>query len=158
MLFLSPDLSSQNLSLPVNIQAALLTKVIKFIPKLSDKHQIKILVIYNNKTRLFKEEMISELDAKKMEVKAILPSELEQNIKGFDVAYFMPGIQDENGVCKSHKVLTMTGVSKYVEEGSLSIAFGLQNDKPKIYINLTSVKEEEQSLSSDLLRIAKVFK
>ena len=144
--------------LPINIQAALLTKVLKLNPKLAEKAEYKILIVYNNSSKVSKDELISELTSKKMNVKAVLLYELEQNIKNCDVVYFMPGLQDKDGICKAYKVLSITGVSKYVEDGDVSVAFGLINDKPKIFINVTSLKMEEQNLSSDLLRIAKVYK
>ena len=149
---------AQSVSLPINIQAALLAKVLKLNPKLSDKPQIKVLIIYNNSSKMSKEELLSQLLLKNMQAKAVLLSDLEENVKNFDVVYFMPGAQDKDGICKANKVLTITGVSKYVEDGEVSIAFGLLNDKPKIFINVTSLKQEEQNLSSDLLRIAKVYK
>jgi hypothetical protein len=149
---------AQGASLPMNIQAALLTKVLKFNPKFIDKPQIKVLIIYNRSTRLNKEELASELVAKNIDVKAILPDELGNNIKNCDIVYFMPGISDQDGICKANKVMTISGAAKFVEEGQMSIAFGVQNDKPKIYINVTSLKLEDQNISSELLRIAKVYK
>jgi hypothetical protein len=151
-------IAAQTELLPTTIQASLFIKVLKFNTKLSEKQQINMLIVYNNGTRREKEELFSELTHRKIKVKAVLLSELEENIKSIDAVYFMPGLQDKNGICKANKVLTFTGVSKYVEEGNASIAFALLNDKPKILINVTSLKNEDQNISSELLRIAKVYK
>ena len=150
-------LSAQVMPVPINIQAALMSKVLKFNSKLAEKSSIKILIVYNADSKICKDEMVAEL-VKSMEVKAINPSELEASIKGYDVVYFMPGAQENWNLCKENKVLTISGISKYTEDGSVSIAFGLLNDKPKIFVNISSLKAEEQNLSSDLLRIAKVYK
>lgn len=152
------QVSAQGAALPMNIQAALLTKVLKFNPKFADKPQVKVLIIYNRSTRLNKEELVSELAAKNIDVKAVQPDELGNNIKNCDIVYFMPGISDQDGICKANKVLTISGAARFVEEGQMSIAFGVQNDKPRIYINVTSLKSEDQNISSELLRIAKVYK
>lgn len=93
-----------------------------------------------------------------MEIKAVLVNELEKNILGSDLVYFMPGFQNDAYLCKKYKVLSVTGISQYVENGNISLGFGIQNNKPKIYVNLTSLEKEAQSLSSDILRIAKIFK
>lgn len=149
---------AQGVNLPSNIQAALMSKVLKLNPKLAEKPQIKMLVVYGGNSKVNKEELLSEIQSKNIDAKAVLLTELEQNIKNIDVVYFMPGVQDKTGICKANKVLTITGVAKYVEDGDVSIAFALQNDKPKILVNVTSLKMEDQNLSSDLLRIAKVYK
>lgn len=143
--------------IPNNIQAALLIKVLKFSPQIADKSPIRILIVYNNASRLAKDELVAELE-KTQSVKAVNADELEQQIKNCDVVYFMPGLQDKSKICKANKVLSISGVSKYVEDGDISVAFGLMNDKPKIYVNVSTLKSEEQNLSSDLLRIAKVYK
>lgn len=151
-------LQAQGMNLPNNIQASLMSKVLRLNPKLAEKDQIKMLIVYSGSTKMSKEELLSEVQSKNIDAKAILLNELEQNIKTCDVVYFMPGVQDKTGICKTNKVLTLTGVAKYVEEGDVSIAFSVLNDKPKIIVNVTSLKMEEQNLSSDLLRIAKVYK
>ncbi len=141
---------------PENIQAALLPKVLKFNPKLSDKTTIKMLIVYDNNSQNTKDAFIKELGVA-IEVKAILSFELEENISGYDLVYFMPGLDDLSIICKTHKVLSVTGISQYVEEGRISLGIGIQNNKPKIFVNLTSLEKEGQSLSSDILRIAKIF-
>jgi hypothetical protein len=158
ILSFSNHVVAQTELLPTTIQASLFIKVLKFNTKLSEKQQINVLIVYNNGTRREKEELLSELTQRKIKVKAIFLSGLEENIKNIDAVYFMPGLLDKNGICKANKVLTFTGVSKYVEDGNASIAFALLNDKPKILINITSLKNEDQNISSELLRIAKVYK
>jgi hypothetical protein len=144
--------------LPMDIQAALLSKIIKMDFKLAAKEQVKVLVVYSGKSNSMKEDLVAELENRNFIVKAVFPGDVEQNVKNYDVVYFMPGLTDNTGACKTNKVLTITGVSKYVENGQISIAFDIQNDKPKIFVNVTSLKMEDQNLSSDLMRIAKVYK
>jgi len=147
---------SQIMPVPENIQAALLPKVLKFNPNFAQKTKIRMLIVYDNDSQTSKEDLINGLGAS-IDAKAIHSNELEQNISNCDLVYFMPGIQDESAICKSHKILSVTGISQYVEKGQISIGFGILNNKPKIFISLSSLEKEGQSISSELLRIAKVF-
>lgn len=147
---------SQNMPVPENIQAALLPKVLKFSSNLSQKLKIRILIVYDNNSQTSKDEFTKELSVS-MDVKAVLSTELEKNISNCDLVYFMPGIQNLAAICKTYNVLSVTGISQYVEQGQVSLAFGLQNNKPKIFVNLSSLEKEGQSLSSEILRIAKVY-
>ncbi|MCL5129138.1 MULTISPECIES: YfiR/HmsC family protein [unclassified Algibacter] len=147
---------SQNIPVPERIQAALLTKVLKYDSQIPQNIKIKILVVFDDNSELNKDEFITGL-GNSMMVKAIRENELEQNISNYSVVYFMPGIQDYSEICKNNRVLSVTGISQYVEQGKISLGFGIQNNKPKILVNLTSLDKEGQSFSSDILRIAKIF-
>jgi hypothetical protein len=148
---------SQNISVPENIQAALLTKVLKYNPQISKHNKIKILVVYNNNSLLDKDEFIKGLGSS-MDVKAILPTELNNNISNSHVVYFMSGIHGFSKICGDNGVLSVTGTTKFVEQGEISLGFGVENNKPQILVNLTSLDMEGQSFSSDILRIGKIFK
>ena len=147
----------QNIAVPENIQAALLTKVLKYNPQIPQNSKIKILVVYNNNTVLDKDEFIKGLGSS-MVVKTITSKELEKNISEFDVVYFMEGISGFSKICRNNKVLSVTATTRFVEEGEMSLGFGIENNKPKILVNLTSLDMEGQSFSSDILRIGKIFK
>lgn len=155
--FLSNSLFAQNISVPDNIQAALLTKVLKYNPQIHQNEKIKILVVFNNDSQINKDEFIKGL-GDSIDFKAINPQELEENISGYQVVYFMPGINGYSEICKLNNTLSVSGSVQNVEKGSISLGFGIRNSKPEILVNLTSLDQEEQSFSSDLLRIAKIFK
>lgn len=147
---------SQTKSVPENIQAALLPKILKFNPTFDHKQKIRMLIVYDNFSQSSKNELIKELSVI-MDTKAVLTPDLERNIADFDLVYFMPGLQKLASMCKEKGVLSVAGISEYVENGQVSLAFGVLNDKPKIYVNLTSLEKEGQSLSSEILRISKVY-
>lgn len=147
---------AQNMPVPENIQAALLPKILKFSPTLSQQTKIRILIVYDNNSLGSKDELIKGLGTN-MESKAIRSNELEKEIVNCNLVYFMPGVKDLASLCKTHKVLSVAGISQYVEDGQISLAVGLQNNKPKIFISLSSLEKEGQSLGSEILRIAKVY-
>ncbi|WP_344786041.1 YfiR/HmsC family protein [Postechiella marina] len=148
---------AQNITVPENIQAALLTKVLKYNPQTPKNKKIKILVVYNSSYQINKDEFIMGL-GNSVAYKAIKPEDLEANILGYHVVYFMEGIQEGFDICKTFKVLSVTGSIQHVEQGDISLGFGIENNKPKIFVNLTSLEKEGQSFSSDILRIGKIFK
>ena len=156
-LFVTNSVRAQNIPVPENIQAALLSKVLKFNPELQKNDKIKMLVIYDNKSQINKDEFINGLE-KSIEVLAIKPDQIEKNISGYNVVYFMSGLNEQAYRCKTRKLLSVTGINKYVEEGEISLGFGIENNKPKILVNITSLDMEGQSFSSEILRIAKIFK
>lgn len=147
---------SQTMFVPENIQAALLPKVLKYNPSLNQNQKIKMLIVYDSYSLASKNALIKELSVI-MDPKAILTPDLEKNIADFDLVYFMPGLQNLASMCKTKGVLSVAGISEYVENGQISLAFGVMNNKPKIFINLTSLEKEGQSLSSEILRISKVY-
>lgn len=148
---------SQNIPVPENIQAALLTKVLKYNPQIPQNKRVRILIVYDNSSQNSKDEFIKGLGGL-MDIKAVYPSEIEQNITNFHAVYFMTEIQNYAALCKKYKILSVTGLAKYVEQGEISLGFVTQNNKPIIVINLTSLDREGQSFSSDILRISKIYK
>lgn len=151
------SLFAQTVQVPENIQAALLSKVLKFNQDLQKTANIKILVVYNKNLEINRDNFINGLD-ESISVKAIKPIELEKNISDYKVVYFMSGLNKEAILCKKHKVLSVTGTNQYVENGEISLGFKVENNKPRIVMNLTSLEKEEQFFSSDILRISKIFK
>lgn len=157
ILFHSSELSySQNIIVPEKIQAALLPKVLRYSSSLSPKTKLRLIIVYDKSSQANKDLLIYYLSSS-VSVKAVYPNELEQNIGNCDVVYFMQGLQQLASLCKNNKVLSVSGISSYAEQGLVSIAFGILNNNPKIYLNLSSLGKEGQSLSSEILRIATVY-
>lgn len=61
------------------------------------------------------------------------------------------------GASQKEKMLSMTGVPEYVDEG-VSLGVGVKGDSPEIIINLTSSKEEGSEFSSKVLGVARIVK
>jgi hypothetical protein len=147
---------SQNIIIPEQIQAALLNQVLQLTPTFAQKSKIRLLIVYDKDTKVKKDQLVYFLGSS-MEIKSVFAAELQQNIGNCDVVYFMPGIQESAALCKTHKVLSVTAISSYVEKGLISLGFIAQNGKPTIFVNLKSLGMEDQSLSSEILRIAKIY-
>lgn len=87
-----------------------------------------------------------------------LAAELEK--RGVTVAYITPlrAFQLETllEATREQKILTLTGVSSYVD-GGVSISIGLLNQRPQILINLPSSKAEGAEFNSHFLKLVKVL-
>ena len=147
----------QNLYVPVRMQSALIKKLLKYNSKTSSVSKLKILIVYDNNSKIDAKEMTTELGYS-MDVVSVLPSEIPESVSDYNAVYFMPGLQDKANICKENKLLSISCVPKSVENGEISLAFGLLNDKTKIYLSMTSLKEEDQNFSTDILNISKVYK
>ena len=77
-----------------------------------------------------------------------------------NVLYITPDagekIKEICSACRSAKVLTLTGVEEYMNQG-VSLGIGLEGEKPKIIINLFAVRAEGHNFDSNFLRICRVI-
>jgi hypothetical protein len=152
------DAVCQDMQVPIRIQAATFSKVFKYDSKLKGKNPIRLLVVYNNRSREVKEQLLEACQNASIKASAVIPEQLENRIKDSDVVYFMPGTQHLNQLCKKQKKLSIAGLEKYAKTGQISIALGLHNDKPRLYVNITSLMQEDHNLSANLLKIVQVYK
>ncbi len=69
-------------------------------------------------------------------------------VRAFDIASLARAMDEA-------KILTMTGVPEYVQDG-IAIGIGTRGDKPSILINLYRAKSQGADLSAQLLRLATI--
>ena len=148
---------SQSITIPPRIQAALFLKIFKYESALRDKGAIKVLIVFDEVVESEKNELVRSMENASFIVNAVKPGELEENIADFDAAYFMQGLHEYGQVCKKYNVLSISTFPKNVEEGYISLAIGIYDAKPRIYVNLASLKREGSNISAELLRFAQVF-
>ncbi len=154
---IAKPVSAQNMETPVLLQVATFVKVFKYDTELKDDGEISLLIIYNSRTRSIKDEMSQAFKDAGVNVKAVQQGEIEQHIKDYDIVYMMPGTNRVSAICKKYKKLSITGITRYAEEGHASVALGLLNDKPRLFVNLDSLKQEGHTLSANLLKVVKVY-
>lgn len=152
-----PSLIADVIGVPIGIQATMIVRLVKSNTKLAGKSNFNMLIVYSSKTENQKNRLYQEMKDK-AHINFSPESEINLNNKKIDVVYFMPGCEGAAEICKQHKILSIASTAKSVESGSVSVAIASENDKPRIFVNLSSLKAEEQQFSTDILRIAKVFK
>ena len=179
-LFIGTSNSSfaQEITVPIDVQLEILPKILLLNKAFDFENQdevIKVGILYSSMLRAstnVKDEIFAQnpdqeflLGNKKVFILPINISEID-DIKTFittskiNVLYFTPlrgyNISTLTKICKDEKIITVSGVSDYVEEYDISVGFKLENNKLQIIINLESAKTEGANFSSRLLNVSKI--
>ena len=158
------------MDVPANLQVALFYKIFDFDRSLTEASGQKVVIgiFYNpNNSRSSQaeeeiKENFSELSDRKIGGKRIVIKEITavEQVHNVDIVYVTPG--NDSSIsriikeCYRDKILGISGVEKYAEEG-LAIAIELNDQKPKIVINKTGVESSGTKLSSKLLALAQII-
>ncbi len=152
-----PSLIADAIIVPARIQATMITKLVKCNQKLAEKSNLNMTIVYNSKTESQKNMLYHEMKDR-MHIKTISEDDVAAIGRGTDIIYFMPGCEGASEICKQHKILSIAAVAKPVKSGNVSVAIALENEKPRVFVSLSSLRAEDHSLSMDILRIADVSK
>ena len=174
---LQGSILAQSMSVPVDIQLELMSKIL-YLDKslnLESGDTIKIGIIYNSKLRNSVRVKNDILYGKKKETQDLRDFEsifipldvstiinINKEIKKheFNAIYLTPirdyDIEKITEICRSEKIISITSVPQFLDYG-VSVGFDLVNNKLKININLASAKEEGANFSSRLLKIAHII-
>ena len=158
IIFLPNDVASQSNKVPYHIQAAFFGKIFNHISPLKKNNPIKVLIVYNEKTESDKTIFFENMRQLGLSVNAVKPFQLVMNITDTNVVYFMPGLQKHAKLCREYRKLSLSGTTDHIEDGEISIAIGIEKDKPKVYINLGLMQSEGNDVSAALLKISKVYR
>ena len=131
-------------TVPAPLQAALLKKIFTFDKALSGKASVEVVVIGSA------DDIVAALKGAGMDAKA-------GNAVGGDVVYVAAGAPSHKAATAKTSTLSVSGSSALAESGQVSVAVGLEDGKPKIYVNLGQLKAEGHELSADLLKLAKII-
>ncbi len=174
---ITPELISQKMEVPVEIQVPIFFKILTFdrnLEKRSGKkltigivHQSGYKEFLNAKNKFI--ETLNKTSIKKLKdiPVSLVPidvdnSDLEDFVSKNEVSalYIAPlrayNTEDIIKVIQNKKIVTMTGVIEQINSG-VSIGIGSKGDKPLIIINLRSAKLEGVDFSSQLLKLAKII-
>ena len=172
-------LVAQSMPVPIRVQYPLFLKMITYNRNLkagtSDTIVLGVLYQQNFRSSLnVKEEfltLMTEFPVKSVDGAPIrgIPINLsaEVDLGGellkykINVLYVTPlraaGIESISAITRAAKVLTVTGVTEYVESG-LSAGVGVKGEKPLLIINLPACKAEGADFDSRLLELARVIR
>lgn len=175
LVLLSAKVSAQEMPLPVEDQVPLFVKILNYDRSLVNKDMDKIVigVLYQEKFRISsitKDEFIQSVynnDENTINGKPIVcvPIEISNlanldwfiDNKNISILYITPlrsvELRDIYHVTRRKKIMTLSGVSKYIRQG-LSVGLELIDEKPKILLNIRSVRSEGIDFTSQLLRLA----
>lgn len=169
--------SAQEMSVPVNLQFALFSKVLQFDRNLRTRSGDEIIfgVVYQSQfksSRKVKEDFTGVVDGlSKKEIGQIPFRLLTLNLDEVDLAkeivksnftilYITPLRAVDPAsvaeVARRKGVLTLTGVPDYVESG-VAVGLATKGGKPQILINLKVAKDEHADFSSQLLKLVRII-
>ena len=176
--FMPATVSSDNGDVPVELQAKLLLTALTYDKNLSkgEDETLRIGLLYfpdvnqSKKEALefykvlesFKDKKVRGLNLSTVLFACNGCSNLRSKIsaKHIDVLYISKAkkevVKDVIKVTQSTKVLSLTSTASYVSMYGISMAVGLKDNKPKIYLNLSSTKAEGADFSAKFLRVVEI--
>ncbi len=176
--FMPATVSSDNGDVPVELQAKLLLTALTYDKNLSkgEDETLRIGLLYfpdvnqSKKEALefhkvlesFKDKKVRGLNLSTVLFACNGCSDLRSKISAehIDVLYISKAkkevVKDVIKVTQSNKVLSLTSEASYVSMYGISMAVGLKDNKPKIYLNLSSAKAEGADFSAKLLRVVEI--
>lgn len=162
--------SFADMDVPANLQVALFFKIFDFDRNLTETpgQEVVIGIFYdpnNPQSSQAKEEIkknFSKLSDKKIGDKSVVIREITTvgQLHDINIVYVTPGddsfISEIVKKCHMYKILGITGVEEYVQEG-LAIAIELNDQKPRIIINKAGAELCGAKLSSKILSLAQII-
>lgn len=156
--FWAGNIQGQSLAIPGRIQAATFSKVFKYSTRLRGTEPIRLLIVYNDGQRRERDELLEAFKNAAVSGFAVSNKELVNKIDSADVVYFLPGLEDHTNLCKQKEKLSISAHTPYTEQGQVSISLGLVQDRPRLFVHLSSLSREGHDLSASILKISQVFR
>jgi hypothetical protein len=156
--FWTVETQGQSLAIPGRIQAATFSKVFKYSTRLRGTDPIRLLIVYNDGQRRERDELLEAFNNAAVAATAVSYEDLVSKVDSADVVYFLPGLKDHTNICKQKEKLSISAHTPYTEHGQVSISLGLVQDRPRLFIHLSSLSQEGHDLSASILKISQVFR
>jgi hypothetical protein len=171
-------LSADNGNIPVDLQAKLFLTALTYDKNLEKRAntQLDIGILYfpwsvqskeealsfSKNLEMFKDKKISGRNFSVLLLTYNGDGGFKEKIadKHVDVLFIAGGeepmVREAIKVTQAEKILSCTSRAKYVTTCGVTMAVGLKDNKPKIYLNLSSAKREGADFSAKFLRVAEI--
>lgn len=150
-------LASQDMAVPAALQATVFKQVFTVNKMLAEKKDMKVIVAYQSgATKAVAEQMAREFEKTGIAAQAMDVKDLAATTQ-IDVLYLMPGVAFIGDLTEQRRIVSITGVPSFVENGKASIGVVALDGKPKLMVNLWRLKSEGQKISASLLKLAKII-
>jgi hypothetical protein len=169
---------AQAMDVPVGIQIPLISKILTYDRNLPQRagELVVVGIIYQSSFRessTVKNQILKSVSDARLETLGGMPFKLETidlerrddlagvlRSRNVTIVYVTPlrayDIASILEPCRANKILTLTGVSGYTDDG-IAVGIGIQYQKPKILINLASAKAEGADFDSHFLKLVRVL-
>lgn len=138
-------------------QAGVFAKVFKFT-KAFRKKKVKVLGVYDDSTKADVEAMVAAFSGRGLKATAVGEADAAGSMGGVHVVYQLKASDAVEALCKSSKILTITGDNSLVEGGQVSVAVMDNNGKMVIMVNLPHAKSEGHAFAPSFLKLTKVIR
>jgi hypothetical protein len=148
-------LLSQDMPVPLHVQAALFKKIFGYSLSLSDPNNPKIAIVEpTSGAGSLVQDAFTKIKLEKTQLMS-LDDFISTNGKGYEIAYICPGIKSDKlkKIFISGKILSISGVPAYYDNGTVSISLTLKNNKSQILINVDRAKNEGHRFSASFLKM-----
>ncbi|MFN8672470.1 MAG: YfiR/HmsC family protein [Candidatus Sericytochromatia bacterium] len=151
---------AETMEIPLNIQIPIFLKSLAYDRTI--KNNIKIGVL-SGKDNYNITDSINNISLKKITHYSFSALNIDNlnsfNAKKIDVLLITAGnknkLKEVNKIAKKLGILTFSIIPEYIEE-DISIVIKNISDKPKIIVNLDSLKKEKRDFSSNFLKICTI--
>jgi hypothetical protein len=155
MMLAAGNLAAQRMTVPANLQAAIFKKVLGFDKTLQARGRIEVAVVYGDVAA--KDAIIEAFNDLGISAVPLRSDQALLNIGNATVVYVAPGGIAPKQLCAKNRVLSISGVSSFVESGQVSIGLSVEGGKPKILIHRGQLKGEGHELAEEILNMAKII-
>lgn len=138
---------------PLKIQALLFKKILSY-DKSEKSSEIKLYVLSDNSNSSQDTIITSfiQLGINTIYIKNDKLTQVESN----SILYVTSSNKRIADFCNSNNILCISGTPDDVVNNKAAISLYVENNKPKIIVNLPVLKDQQHDLSSDVLKLAKI--
>jgi len=176
--YIPAQVAADNGNVPLGLQAKLLLTALTYDKNLEKKagEQLDIAILYfpwiersqeeaesfSKTLEQFKDKKIAGRSFNTSLISYDGDASLKEKISGQHVeVLFIAGgtkrmLKEITQLTRKKQILSCTSKAEYVSSYGVSIGVGLKENKPKIYLNLSSAKEEGADFSAKFLRVAEI--
>jgi hypothetical protein len=153
-------LYGQEMPIPSDLQAPIFKKILTYDRALQGRSDIVVYLVGSESEQSSMQTLADAFRAVGLVPEIVNSGTLDGNASPSSVVYMMSGADKEQvaGYCAEKKILTISGVAPFAEQGHVAISIGEKGGRPLIIVNLPRLKVEGHELSSDVLKLAKVIK
>jgi len=160
--FCVSNLFAQTKTMPYTVQAIFFKKLFSYIQSERNgaSDQNKVAIVYDESSSTESRDGIAKtLQQEGIKVVLLKSDELTENNCKNIFAFYLVSNTVLNRVIlasKSFKILSVSGDISLIESGKVSVVVGVEDKKPKVYVNLNQLKLENQQFPADFLDLPQV--
>jgi hypothetical protein len=148
-------LEAQHMAVPANLQAAIFKKIFGFDKTLQAKGKIEVAIVYGD--GVAKDAIVAAFSDLGISAVPMKSDQVSQGLGNATIAYIVPGGVPPKQLCTRNRILSISGLPSFVENGQVSIGLSVEGGKPKILIHKGQLRAEGHELAEEILNMARII-